>query len=499
VTIAYRPAEREGEMTVLDHAAVSTRGVSEAAADTRSDLAFEAPSTSDRPNAARRLAGIAGRYRLWPAFLVADLLALAVASAFGETPLLWVAVVGGMLVVLYRTAGLYRSRLSLSLLDDLPQLLGRALVAVAVGSAALSLSGSPLEGEHVLAGGLLVVVLLVLRALAYLVVRTVRARGWVGHRALVLGAGQVGGQIARLLKEHPEYGLRPVGFLDSRPLLPPTERSVPLLGGHDQLASTLSKQDIGIVIVAFASVPGSEMVDIIRTCDRMDAEIFFIPRLFELHAGGPEVDQVWGLPLVRLRRATFRTLPWRLKRGFDVVVAALALVLLSPLLLALALAVRLEGGPGVLFRQERVGLDGVAFPLLKFRSMRPDSEGESATRWSVADDERVGPVGRVLRRTSLDELPQLWNILRGEMTLVGPRPERPHFVAQFSRSMPRYTARHRVPAGLTGWAQVHGLRGDTSITDRARFDNHYIENWSLWGDVKILLRTLLAVLRRTGS
>jgi lipopolysaccharide/colanic/teichoic acid biosynthesis glycosyltransferase len=190
---------------------------------------------------------------------------------------------------------------------------------------------------------------------------------------------------------------------------------------------------------------------------------------------------------------------WSLKRAFDVALSALALVVLAPVLVACALAVRLEGGPGVIFRQARVGLDGHHFECLKFRSMRPASEAESATRWSVVGDQRVGPVGRVLRRTSLDELPQLWNILRGDMTLVGPRPERPHFVEKFSSELPRYDHRHRVPSGLTGLAQVSGLRGaDTPISDRARFDNFYIENWSLWLDAKVLLRTITEVLFARG-
>ena len=161
-------------------------------------------------------------------------------------------------------------------------------------------------------------------------------------------------------------------------------------------------------------------------------------------------------------------------------------------------AVRLEGGPGIIFKQERVGLDGRPFKVMKFRSMKPVDSTESQTKWNISNDHRVGKVGKVLRKTSLDELPQLINILKGDMTLVGPRPERPHFVAQFTESFPRYTARHRVPAGLTGWAQVHGLRGDTSIEDRARFDNYYIENWSLWADVKIILRTVASLMKGSG-
>ncbi|MEO6713039.1 MAG: sugar transferase, partial [Mycobacteriales bacterium] len=167
-------------------------------------------------------------------------------------------------------------------------------------------------------------------------------------------------------------------------------------------------------------------------------------------------------------------------------------------MVGIAIAVRLETGRGFLFRQTRVGLDRREFQLLKFRSMRPASETEQQTAWSIANDHRVGPVGRFIRRTSFDELPQLWNILRGDMTLVGPRPERPHFVREFANSFPRYSARHRVPAGLTGWAQVHGLRGDTSIEERARFDNYYIENWSLWGDIKIIVRTVRSVAGAAG-
>jgi exopolysaccharide biosynthesis polyprenyl glycosylphosphotransferase len=198
---------------------------------------------------------------------------------------------------------------------------------------------------------------------------------------------------------------------------------------------------------------------------------------------------VWGIPLTRLRRAPYRTISWSLKRAFDAVVALLALVLLSPILAVCALAVRLEGGRGVIFKQQRVGLDGRRFTILKFRSLEPSSARESRLNWNISDDPRVGPLGKLLRLTSLDELPQLWNVLRGDMSLVGPRPERPFFVHEFTERFPRYMARHRVPAGMTGWAQINGLRGDTDISDRARFDNYYIENWSLWEDVKIILRT----------
>jgi exopolysaccharide biosynthesis polyprenyl glycosylphosphotransferase len=176
------------------------------------------------------------------------------------------------------------------------------------------------------------------------------------------------------------------------------------------------------------------------------------------------------------------------KRGLDVLVAGVGLLAAAPVLAVAAVAVHVSSPGPILFRQMRVGRGGRAFALLKFRSMRMNDDSDTA--WSVADDDRVTPVGRFLRRTSLDELPQLLNILSGDMSLVGPRPERPHFVEQFVETIPGYRDRLRVPVGLTGWAQVHGLRGDTSIADRVRFDNAYIENWSLWLDIVILARTI---------
>ena len=441
------------------------------------------------------------RYGVRPLFLAADVAAAAVVFGVSRTPVRTVVILLGLVLCLYAAHGLYRSRLALSALDDAAALMGRALAA-----AALTVSLGLLRDDMRLADVSVLVdaaalggAAVVMRMSAYALVRRCRQRGWVAHPTLLLGAGKVGGQIARLLQDHPSYGLVPVGFLDTDPLLPEDERPVPLLGGNESLASVIVEFGVEDVIVAFGSAPESQMVDIIRTCDRLQTEIFFVPRLFELHTTSRDMDHIWGLPLVRLRRAAFRSASWRLKRVFDVVAAGSALLVLWPVLAACALAVRIEGGPGVLFKQERVGLDGRPFWLLKFRSLRPVDSTESETRWNVQHDSRLGPVGRWLRATSLDELPQLWNILRGDMTVVGPRPERPYFVETFAGTFPRYTARHRVPAGLTGWAQVHGLRGDTSIEERARFDNYYIENWSLWSDLKIVLRTLLSVLGRQGG
>jgi exopolysaccharide biosynthesis polyprenyl glycosylphosphotransferase len=457
----------------------------------------------------RRLTRFGVRPLLFALDLVAvggGVLGAAVASAqLGRsTPVPENLTFGAILLLALWLAGMYRSRLSPSVLDDLPALVGRCLVAAALTVLAQICWATLFSANYVIewrflwgavTTGMIVVVL---RALGYAVVRRLRAHGLVVYRTLVIGAGRVGIQVADVLLAHPEYGLHPIGFLDGDPPDLDGRRPIPVLGDCDQLPRMLERGGVSTVVVAFSSMKESEMVSLIRTCDRFSCELFVVPRLFELHQVDASMDTAWGFPLVRLRRATYRSRAWRVKRVVDVLVSGLTLVLTAPVLALVALAVRLDGGPGILFGQERVGVDGHHFRVLKFRSLRPATEGESATVWNIGDDPRLTRVGRFLRKTSLDELPQLYNILRGDMSLVGPRPERPHFVSQFQQLYPSYEARHRVPSGLTGWAQVHGLRGDTSIADRARFDNYYIENWSLWLDVKIILRTFSSVIRGAG-
>ncbi|HEX7461871.1 MAG TPA: sugar transferase [Dermatophilaceae bacterium] len=439
------------------------------------------------------------RYGITPYLVAADCFAFLVAvTAVKATSItLWTLL--PVILLFYSTGGLFRSRLTLSALDDLPSLLGRAFAAAAVVTWLGALASHLYVSEMLRCSAFFAVAVVIGRAGLYSLVHQARARRLVSHPTLILGAGRVGGQVADFLAQHRQYGLRPVGFLDEHPLLRPSDCDVPVIGKPADLAAAIQRHGVQDVIVAFSNIRESAMVDVIRTCDRLDCEIFFVPRLFELGSALRDLDHVWGVPLVRMKRATFRTFSWRLKRLFDVALALASLVVLAPVLVVCGLAVRLESGPGVLFRQERVGLDGKPFMLLKFRSLRPATQDESATRWSIALDDRLRPVGRLLRKTSLDELPQLLNVLRGQMSIVGPRPERPHFVEQFTSEFPAYLARHRVPSGLTGMSQVHGLRGNTSIEDRARLDNYYIEHWSLWADIKIMARTAGAVLRGTGS
>jgi exopolysaccharide biosynthesis polyprenyl glycosylphosphotransferase len=246
-------------------------------------------------------------------------------------------------------------------------------------------------------------------------------------------------------------------------------------------------------------MPESQAVDTIIAAHQLGAAVLVVPPVLDLHHDSRDVERVRGVPMVRMRPDPTMRFSWWAKRAVDTAVSALALLLLSPGLLLVALLVLLDSGRPILFWQQRVGLDGRPFDLCKFRSMRPVSVTESQTTWTVTDSTRISRIGRFLRASSLDEVPQLWNVLRGDMSLVGPRPERPSFVDRFSDEHERYWARHRVPVGLTGLAQVNGLRGDTSIADRARYDNYYIANWSPWLDVKIVLLTFREVLRGSGG
>jgi exopolysaccharide biosynthesis polyprenyl glycosylphosphotransferase len=427
--------------------------------------------------------------------LVADTLAVfAACLTVGLDSLATTAMLGVLLGTRY-CFKLYRGRLRLSFLHEFP----RSVVSVAVALAVLTvasfavtrgLSDLPLIA---LTGLLFLVYTVPLENAAFQIGRWARRRGRC-ERTVIVGTSRVGLDLARLMQTHPEAGLRAVGFVDVDGGADREPPPLPVLGSD--LARVIRTHRVSTVVVGFSAAADTHVVDLAITARRLGASLLVVPRLFELYRDAPDVERLRSYPLVRLTTSPTHSLGWSVKLLFDKIVAGAALLFLAPVIGIAALAVLLESGRPIIFAQERVGLDGKLFRLFKLRSMRPENETESATRWSIAGDPRVGPVGRVLRRTSLDELPQLWNVLRGDMSLVGPRPERPGFVQEFSAIHDRYWARHRVPTGLTGLAQVNGLRGNTSISDRARYDNYYIANWSLWLDVSIMLMTVREVLRR---
>lgn len=424
------------------------------------------------------------------ALVMSDLVVLAVVA---EAEAVWVVLVVSF-IAMASSGGYYRSRLSLLWLDEAPGLLGRFLAAGFIALAAAEFRGwtEPSWSRLLIA----IALLLTARAFVYAAIRSARSRRLVNHRTLIVGSGRMGHDLAHILHEHPEFGLRPVGFYDPEPL---QLTSLPVIADDLDLDQAVNATDARVVILAFSRIPEVDLVHMLRASVRLHAEVFYVPRLHELHSLDiRDVEDAWGIPLIRLRRQAVRSASWRIKRLIDVVVSTALLLLTAPVMLLIAALVRIRLGPPVLFRQVRVSVDDSEFMIAKFRTL-PDSEPAAGDiEWTSAAREPEA-LGRFLRATSLDELPQLANVLRGDMSLVGPRPERTHFARQFAEADNTYGQRHRVRTGLTGLAQIKGLRGDTSIEDRARFDNAYIERWSLASDLKILLRTPLAAVRWRGK
>ena len=401
----------------------------------------------------------------------------------------------GLTMVIFAAGGLYHARRHVSILDELPSLCGRLLASAAVVSIIAAMRHDSVAYMASFSRGVALSAGLVIvgRAVSRTTTLIARRQRWVEHNAVIIGSGPVAVDLARLLDRYPQYGLRFAGYVDGG-----SRQDLPLLGRLEDLEAAIALVECEVLIIAEPDCPEAELMEVLRlpACARCD--LWAVPRLWGSRSHSTVPDHIGAIPVVQIRHTTLSGPRWAVKRASDIVFASLGLILLSPLLLLCAAATFVEGGRGIFFYQERIGQHGKPFKVIKFRSMHPADEHEAQTRWSIAGDGRVGPVGRFMRRTSLDELPQLWNILRGDMTAVGPRPERPYFVEKFSAEHPDYAMRHRVQVGLTGLAQVSGLRGDTPIPDRARFDNYYIENWSLWLDLKVLLRTIAEVFRGAG-
>lgn len=335
------------------------------------------------------------------------------------------------------------------------------------------------------------------RVVMFKVIHMVRSRGFDLEEVLIVGAGPVGCAIAEAIDQNPECGLATVGFLDRF-----DERlDHPILGRPDDLVEILEETGISEVILAFGAASESEVVGIVRQASHLPVQFYAVPRFFELGvATSPRGFEVDGLALTPLGRPGRHHRMWPLKRAFDISVSSFLLLVSAPLFLMCAAAVKATSRGPIFFRQERVSVGDVPFDILKFRTMRYVADPEEQARLDRRaqavnlDDDRITPVGKFLRNSHLDELPQLLNVLRGDMSIVGPRPERPYWVDQHTTEVEGYRYRHRVPAGITGWAQVNGFWGDSSIETRVRLDNRYIENWSLWRDIVIGLRTIPTLL-----
>lgn len=339
------------------------------------------------------------------------------------------------------------------------------------------------------------------------------AAGWVGarlvrrarridrpaNRVVVVGTGETARLLAEQLGPSQAAGLRLIGHVDvdlhaSRLDTDDAVSRPELLGHLADLPHLLARHRAGRLVVALPRCEDAMALPVLRRCRDAGTRMYVVPRLHELGLGWRDraCDEVGGIPVVELRAPAPARFSWRAKRGMDLVAAGIGLLLAAPVMAVIAAAIRCTSPGPVLFRQQRIGRHGHRFELLKFRSMALDHDGERT--WRAAGSPEVTAVGRVIRSSSLDELPQLFNVLRGEMSLVGPRPERPAFVDRFSAHVDGYEQRHRLPVGLTGWAQVNGLRGDTSIDRRARFDNAYVDRWSLSFDLLVIARTVRVLL-----
>ncbi|HUK72191.1 MAG TPA: sugar transferase [Streptosporangiaceae bacterium] len=490
---------------------------------------------------------------------VADVVGLLAAIAIAAKADLLTAAYALAVMIVLAGGGQHRLRICLRVSDQV----GRILIAAALPLLIL-LPWTP-AGYALRLALAAAAAVLASRAIAIAALRAAHRRGLLTEQALLVGAGPVGVQLARLLREHPELGLLPRGFIDGdRPVhssaardnatmddaardmaaqdmaardmaardmaardmaardmaaqdmaaqdnailddaalalgkaaldnparsgaTPDGAARLPVLGSLADLGDVVTQRGVSRVIICFPAGGDEDLVAAARACRPLHADVCVVPRLYELGAAVPRayLDEVWGIPLIPLRRG----LPPAgrlLKRAFDVVAGVVLLAVAAPVLVAAAAMVRLRCGAPVLFRQVRLTGRGRRATIVKLRTLAEHSRPD--TRW-VVPIQGSTKLGRLLRSTHLDELPQLINVLRGDMSLVGPRPERPYFATRFGQEVPGYEDRQRMPAGMTGWSQVHGLNGDTSIRDRARFDNQYIEYWSFWLDLLILARTL---------
>ncbi|TQR18171.1 undecaprenyl-phosphate glucose phosphotransferase [Psychrobacillus soli] len=336
----------------------------------------------------------------------------------------------------------------------------------------------------------IVIITIVYRYVIKQSLRNLRSKGFNKQFVLILGAGSLGKRYMYNLTRHPEYGLEVIGFLDD--YQSDGHLDTPVLGKLKELSKLLSEKIIDEVVVALPLTAFPKYQQIITICEKAGVRVTIVPDFYDILPASPHFEKFGDLPIINVRDVPLDEIVNRiLKRAFDIAFSLIAIILISPLLLVIVIGVKLTSPGPVLFKQERVGLNRRTFHMYKFRSMKHMPEIASNTQWTIENDPRRTKFGTFLRKTSLDELPQFFNVLKGDMSVVGPRPERPYFVEQFKEEVPKYMIKHQVCPGITGWAQVCGLRGDTSIKTRIEHDIYYIENWTLLFDVKIIMKTVI--------
>jgi exopolysaccharide biosynthesis polyprenyl glycosylphosphotransferase len=410
-------------------------------------------------------------------------------------PLIWIQMV--TMTILFFFARLYHAPRGLSRVDLVARIFRTVSLGVFTTYAVTSFTRPDLNYSRLIPvydWGASLVTFTGLRLASRAVWGTLRRAGVGRDRVLVVGAGPTGQDLVARIQRRPWLGYEVLGFVDDTPGRA-RAHGLPVLGRTAELGRVVDDYAADEVLIALPEASRRTLVDLVSQCQREGLSIKVFPDVFQILAGEVQIGDLDGLPLLTMRDVALRGWRLTLKRAVDIAISAVVLVVTSPIILTLAILVKLDSPGPAFFVQERVGLDGRPFPMLKFRSMRADAEAETGAVWAVRDDPRATRLGAIMRRYSLDELPQFINVLLGHMSIVGPRPERPEFVAAFRRQIPRYMERHQERAGITGWAQVNGLRGDTSIEERTKYDLYYIENWSILLDLKIMAKTFIRMLR----
>ncbi|NLF77726.1 MAG: undecaprenyl-phosphate glucose phosphotransferase [Chloroflexi bacterium] len=404
-----------------------------------------------------------------------------------------------VLVVFY-FARMYHQRRAVSRIDEAYAVAQNVSIGtfLAVAFETLAFKNSALELDYprgvVIYAWLLSIVLVVVgRMLLRFTTIRLREAGIGRDNVLIIGSGEVARTIAEKIRWSSQLGYTIVGVVNGAPGQKVGE--VPIIGTTGELPELIDEYEVDEVIIALPEASHRELVQLVSKCQRGKVNIKVYPDIFAYMSGGITVDDLNGLPLLSVRDVALRGWKLSLKRAMDMVVSFIGLIFLSPALVMTAIAIKLESPGPVFFCQDRMGLDGRPFPMIKFRTMRQDAEREGPG-WTKPGDPRVTRLGVFMRKTNWDELPNLINVFYGQMSLVGPRPEQPYYVQRFREYIPRYMERHREKAGMTGWAQVNGLRGDTSILERTKYDLWYVENWSLWLDIKIVIRTIFRMITR---
>jgi Undecaprenyl-phosphate glucose phosphotransferase len=406
----------------------------------------------------------------------------------------------------FQLQGLYRLRRGRSRVDDFFAVFVGSILAVLFGIVAtlyvtvyFASPAARARGQFEVSQPVWAIFLVLNVALTYAsreLVREVLERRWragIGlKRILIAGSGELGRLVADRILEHRELGYQIVGFVDDKASGDHLGyRGLPLLGTIYDTAEISAREGIDQLYVALPPEQHVQMLRLIESTSREFVDVKVVPDLLQVIALRARLEELDGLPVININDVPLQGLNTLVKRGIDIVISAGALLVLAIPFWIIAALVKLTSKGNVFYRQERMGLDGKPFMIYKFRSMYEDAEAETGPVFASEEDPRRTPIGKLLRHSNIDELPQLWNVLKGDMSIVGPRPERPLFVAQFKHKIPQYMLRHKVKAGITGWAQVNGWRGNTSIEKRIEYDLYYIEHWSVKLDLKIMWLTLL--------